>query len=199
MISLFILDFSSVRFRGHSRLISNGSGDSTFALYNYSNLTFEDNSNVTIESAAVENASNSPNTIIYLQDHSSVAFKGNSTIIFGRNAVVEGIIYSQLYGNIIFDENSSVLFTLNLHLQGYTIYLKDHSKATYKGNSKAMFSNNIFEFQEGQTLYVYITILLLHLKRTLKYHSFITRFIMEMGELYIVNFIPPSCSLDIQL
>ena len=108
-----------------------------------------------LESAAVENASNSPNTIIYLQDHSSVAFKGNSTIIFGRNAVVEGIIYSQLYGNIIFDENSSVLFTLNLHLQGYTIYLKDHSKATYKGNSKAMFSNNIFEFQEGQTLYVY--------------------------------------------
>ena len=138
----FLLDFSSVTFKGHSRVYFASSG-SAFVLCNYSKLTFDGNSNVTFDSIKFD-------TIIDSRNHSSVMFKGNSTVTFSNNKVIDsqGVIYSGLYSSVIFDENSSVSFNSNTLYKG-AIQLEDHSNVICKGISKVVFFDNTGALKGG--------------------------------------------------
>ena len=121
----FILNFSSVTFKRHSEVIFKEIAlGNHFVLYNHSNLTFED------DSIAIFG-------VISSHAHSSVTFKGNSTVAFTGI----GSIQSEHYSNTIFDDNSTVSFTIN---SSKVIYSLNHCNVTFKGNSKVIFRNEIY-------------------------------------------------------
>ena len=133
----FLLDFSIMKFGGHSRILFNNSSGGTFALYNFSNLTFEDNCDVRF-------ANIYSNDAIYSQNHSSVTFKGSSTALFSNNNFTDGgVISSTHYSSIAFQESSTVSFINNTATNGGAIHLLDHSSIVFEGNSTTSFNYNM--------------------------------------------------------
>ena len=141
----FLLNFSTIRFRRHSKVIFNEfSPGNPFALYNHSNLTFEDDSTATFNDSGV----------IYLRNYSSITCNGNSTVVFiGIRSIhsehygIDDVyaygsaIYLKHYSSIIFDQNSNISFSSNTLYRG-AIHSEDHSNIIYKGDSKTVFFNN---------------------------------------------------------
>ena len=82
----FILDSSSLTFKEQSILMFDYS-DSIIALYNFSKLIFEDDSNVVFNGFKT--------SAIYSQNHSSITFAGSSKVTFSNNMASNGgaIIY----------------------------------------------------------------------------------------------------------
>ena len=132
----FLLNFSSILFKRHSKLIFNKFAPGNhFASYNYSNLTFEDDSIITFNNIGVISSHN----------HSSVTFKGNSTVVFTGI----GSIHSENYSSITFDDNSTVLFTVNSFKVVYSV---NHCCVTFKGNSTVKFSDKAYSYN-GSVIY----------------------------------------------
>ena len=142
----FFLDFSTVTFRGHSRMLFKF-GTSAIALYNYSIFTFEDSSNVTF-------INNYYSKLIYLENYSSIGFRGNSTVCFigNRAAYDGGAIYSQSSSSITFEGNSRVSFSNNIGSNGGGIYSQGSCSVTFKGNTEVSFSYNTAT--EGGAIYI---------------------------------------------
>ena len=143
----FFLDFTTVTFIGHSRMLFESSS-SAIALYNHSNLTFEDSSNVTFINSYYHSK------LIYLENYSSVGFRGNCTVIFIDNiaAYDGGAIHSQSNSSITFEGNSRVSFSNNSGSNGGGIYSQGSCSITFKGNTEVSFSYNTAT--EGGAIYI---------------------------------------------
>ena len=141
------LYFSTATFKGYSKMLFE-SGTSAIALYNYSNLTLEGSSNVTL------NFNNNHKYLIYLRDSSSIAFRGNSTVCFIGNKVNNGgAVHSQSNSSITFEGNSRVSFSNNTTSYiGGGIYSKGSCSVTFKGNTEVSFSYN--KAAEGGAIYI---------------------------------------------
>ena len=132
----FLLNFSSVTFKENSKAMFDF-GYGAIALYSNSNLIFKDNS--------IVNFNNSNNQVIYLQDHSSVMFKGSSTVSFTKNRATNngGAIYSIDHSRITFEGSSKVSFNNNsANGNGGAISSQVHSTVTFKENTEVFFGYN---------------------------------------------------------
>ena len=131
----FFLDFSNITFMGHSRILFNSTGGA-IALYNYSNLIFDDTCDATFNNIY-------RNNVIYSQTHSSVIFKGNSSASFSNNNSTNGgAIMSTNHSRIAFQDYSTISFTNNIADNGGAISSKHYSRIVFEESSMVSFSSN---------------------------------------------------------
>ena len=131
----FSLDFSTITFTGHSRILFN-STVGAIALYNYSNLTFDDNCDATFNNIY-------SNNVIYSQNQSSVTLKGSSSVLFSNNSVTDGAAMSSTdHSSIAFQGNSTISFANNIADNRGAISSRLYSRIIFKKSSTVSFSSN---------------------------------------------------------
>ena len=170
--AIFLTNHSSILFISHSRLYqnqviysdqtqadafmtptilfynntANGLGQHIYA--HNSSLTIDDNTKVRFDTITIQHSSGA----VYIDDHSTFIFKGDSIVTFIDYIGVNGsggALYSDS-STITFAGNSTVTFKEYQADNGGALYI-DNSNITFKGNSKVKFNSNYAD--KGGALY----------------------------------------------
>ena len=91
---------------------------------------------------------------MYIDDHSAITFRGNSTVTFSCNTADDngGVMYIDDHSAITFQGNSTVTFSDSDASNGAVMYVDDYSTITFQGNSTVTFSYN--EASNGAVMYI---------------------------------------------
>ena len=142
-----VFDNSSITFEGNSDVrFSNGNGAMKI---NRSLVIFSESSTTLFNYNVKIVTSNTDSKIInggavYIDDHSYVAFQGNSTVRFNDNEALNGgAVCVHGYSNVMFKGSSKVAFVDNkAQYCGGAIYAFYYSLIAFEGSSNAVFHNN---------------------------------------------------------
>ena len=170
--AIFLTNQSSILFKSHSRLYqnqviysdqiqansfmtctilffnntANGLGQDIYA--HNSSLTIDDNTRVRFDSITIQHSSGA----VYIDDHSTFIFKGDSIVTFSDYIGVNGnggTLYIDS-STTTFEGNSTVTFKENHADNGGALYI-DNSNIIFKGNSKVTLNSN--DADKGGALY----------------------------------------------
>ena len=141
---IYINNFSNVTFDKNSnvKFINNSVCHSGAAVFlnDYSSVLFDQNSVVVFS----RNSATQYGSAIYSSNNSHIAFTGNSNVEFNNNAATNfnGTVYSEHNSSVYFEENSTVAFHNNTGYNGGAILSHYNSIIIFEGNSTVTFNNN---------------------------------------------------------